>query len=47
MAEFENATFDPDGSGIDDGYSFDLPDPPLDFQQQLLRIRGAFSEHAR
>ena len=30
MAEFENPTFDPDGPGIDDDYSFDLPDPPLD-----------------
>ena len=39
MAEFENPTFDPDGPGIDDNYSFDLPDPPLDppldVQQQL------------
>ena len=35
MAEFENTTFDPDGPGIDDDYSFDLPDPPLDVQQQL------------
>ena len=39
MAEFENLTFDPDGPGIDDDYSFDLPDPPLDppldVQQQL------------
>ena len=30
MAEFENSTLDPDGPGIDDDYSFDLPDPPLD-----------------
>ena len=35
MAEFENPTFDPDGPGIDDDYRFDLPDPPLDVQQQL------------
>ena len=35
MAEFEIPTFDPDGPGIDDDYSFDLPDPPLDVQQQL------------
>ena len=39
MVEFENPTFDPDGTGIDDIYSFDLPDPPLepplDVQQQL------------
>ena len=39
MAEFENPTFDPDGLGIDDDYSFNLPDPPsdppLDVQQQL------------
>ena len=35
MAEFENPTFDPDGPGIYDDYSFDLPDPPLDVQQQL------------
>ena len=39
MAEFENPTFDPDGPWIDDHYSFDLPDPPLDppldVQQQL------------
>ena len=39
MGEFENPTFDPDGPGIDDDYSFDVPDPPLDIpldiQQQL------------
>ena len=39
MVEFENPTFDPDGPGIDDIYSFDLPDPPLEppleVQQQL------------
>ena len=39
MAEFENSTFDPDGPGIGDEYSLDLPnpslDPPLDVQQQL------------
>ena len=35
MAEFENPTFDPDESGTDDDYSFDLPNPPLDVQQQL------------
>ena len=39
MAEFENPTFDPEGPGIDDNYSFDLSDPPLDqpldVQQQL------------
>ena len=39
MIEFENPTFDPDGPGKDDDYSFDLPDPPpdapLDVQQQL------------
>ena len=39
MAEFENPTFDTDGPGIGDDYSFDLPDPPmdppLDVQQQL------------
>ena len=39
MAEFENPAFDPDGPGIDDDYSFDLPRPPLDsplnVQQQL------------
>ena len=34
-AEFENLTFDSDGPGKDDGYSFDLPGPPLDVQQQL------------
>lgn len=37
--DFENPTFDPDGPGTDDDYSFDLPDPimdpPLDVQQQL------------
>ena len=37
--EFEPPTFDPDGPGIDDDYSFNLPDqpldPPLDVQQQL------------
>ena len=37
--DFENPTFDPDGSGIDDDYSFDLPDaimdPPLRVQQDL------------
>ena len=36
---FENPTFDPDGPGVDDDYSFDLPDPPmeppLDVRQQL------------
>ena len=36
---FENPSFDPDGPGVDDDYSFDLPDPPmeppLDVQQQL------------
>ena len=35
--DFENPTFDPDGPGIDDDYSFDLPDaimePPLCVQQ--------------
>ena len=35
----ENPTFDPDGPGIDDDYSFHLPDspmePPPDVQQQL------------
>ena len=35
IAEFENPTFNPDEPGIDDDYSFDLPDPPLDVQQQL------------
>ena len=39
MAELENPTFDPDGPGIDNDYSFDLPDqpldPPLDVRQQL------------
>ena len=39
MIEFENSMFDPDGPGVDDDYSFDLPDPPLDppldVQQQL------------
>ena len=35
MAEFENHTFDPEEPGKDDDYSFDLPDPPLDVQQQL------------
>ena len=37
--DFENPTFDPDGPGIDDEYSFDLPDaimdPPLRVQQDL------------
>ena len=37
--DFENPTFDPDGPGIDDDYSFDLPDaimdPPLRVQQDL------------
>ena len=37
--DFENPTFDPDGPGIDDDYSFDLPDaimdPPLHVQQDL------------
>ena len=37
--DFENPTFDPDGPGIDDNYSFDLPDaimdPPLRVQQDL------------
>ena len=38
--DFENPTFDPDGHGIDNGESFDLPnaimDPlPLRFQQEL------------
>ena len=37
--DFENHTFDPDGPGIDDDYSFDLPDaimdPPLRVQQDL------------
>ena len=37
--DFENTTFDPDGPGIDDDYSFDLPDaimdPPLRVQQDL------------
>lgn len=37
--DFENPTFDPDGPGIDDDYSFDLPDaimdPPPDVQQEL------------
>ena len=35
MAEFENPTFDPAGPGIDNDYSFDLPDPPLNVQQHL------------
>ena len=35
MAEFENPMFDPDGPGLYDVYSFDLPDPPLNVQQQL------------
>ena len=35
MADFENPMFDPDGPGIDDDYSFDLANPPLDVQQQL------------
>ena len=37
--DFENPTFDPDGSGIDDDYSLGLPDaiiyPPLCVQQDL------------
>ena len=37
--DFENPTFGPDGPGIDDDYSFDLPDaimdPPLRVQQDL------------
>ena len=28
--DFENPTFDPDGPGIDDDYSFDLPDAIMD-----------------
>ena len=36
---FENPTFDPDGPGVDDDYSFNLPDPPMepppDVQHQL------------
>ena len=36
---FENPMFDPDRPGVDDDYSFDLPDPPMepppDVQQQL------------
>ena len=28
--EFENPTFDPDGPGIDDDYSLDLPDAIMD-----------------
>ena len=28
--DFENSTFDPDGSGIDDDYSIDLPDAIMD-----------------
>ena len=36
---FKNPTFDPDGPGVDNDYSFDLPDPPmeppLDVRQQL------------
>ena len=35
----ENPAFDLDGPGVDDDYSFDLPDPPmeppLDVRQQL------------
>ena len=37
--DFENPTFDPEGPGIDDDYSFDLPDaimdPPQRVQQEL------------
>ena len=37
--DFENPTFDPDGPGIDDDYSFDLTDaimdPPLRVHQDL------------
>ena len=28
--DFENPTFDPDGPGIDDDYSLDLPDAIMD-----------------
>ena len=41
---FENPTFDPDGPGVDDDYSFDLPDPPmespLDVRKQLNASGG-------
>ena len=53
--DYENPTFDPDGPGIDDDYSFDLPDaimdPPLRVQQDLntsgdhiQSLRGEFRE---
>ena len=41
--DFENPTFDPDGPGIDDDYSFDLPDAIMDPQllvQQDLNTSG-------
>ena len=34
--DFENPTFDPDGPGIDDDYSFDLPDTIMDPQKKRL-----------
>ena len=54
--DFENATFDPDGPGIDDDYSLDLPDAIVDplpprVQQELntsgdniLTLRGEIRE---
>ena len=44
MAEFENPTFDPDGPGIDDDHSFDLPDPPLDPLPDVQQHLDAFGE---
>ena len=40
-AEFEYPTFDPDGPGKDDDYSFDLSDPPLDPPlERIQSMRG-------
>ena len=42
--DFENLTFDPDGPGIDDDYSLDLPDAIMDplppRVQQVLNTSG-------
>ena len=45
--EFENPTFDPDGPGIDDDYSFDLPDPPLDSPLDVQQQLNASGERIR
>ena len=44
MAEIENTTFDTDGLGIDDDYSFDLPEPPLDSPLDVQQQLGASGE---